>query len=162
MAGRKDQTMLEGLRKALERFRTSTPNPQEQGRKRAPEPREEPRWVLTIRPPMNAGRAGRQLCEWGLTLLKDGDGRECNVESVWFLASLEKTLAAHETIERLGKSTHLNVAQVRTLVESHRARTQPVHVIRTIGNVRVEDSFETPNDPRFAEALTWNRPRERG
>ena len=115
------------------------------------------RWVLKIRAPTNRHDTTASLCKWSLTHLKKDAGKECDVEGIWFLSAIRRTLAAHETIERLGKTETLSVAQITALVEEHRATGQRVHVLRSVGDVHVEDTFPTAKHPGFAEALTWKR-----
>ena len=114
-------------------------------------------WVLKIRTPMTQRETKQSLCEWTLTHLKENAEQECAVEGIWFLAAIRDTLDAHETVERLRRTTRLGMPEIEALVEDHRAPDQPVHIMRSIGDARVKSTFESATDPAFAAALTWNR-----
>ena len=114
--------------------------------------------MLKVRPPMDSRGANGTLCEWGLTRIKGSDRRECHVEGIWFMATIGKTLEARDTIERLSVSRHMTVKEVRETTEKHRALGRRVHVIRSVGDVRVENTFTRANDNGFADGLEWGRP----
>ena len=67
-------------------------------------------------------------------------------------------LEARETVERLSTPLHLGVKKLRDIIEDHRARGRRVHVARSMGNVRIENTFASANDKDFAEVLEWGRP----
>lgn len=41
------------------------------------------------------------------------------------------------------------------LIETHRAPETPVHLARTIGDVRRDETFGSARDAGFSEALRW-------
>ena len=107
---------------------------------------------------MDSGDKKRKLCEWVVTRMHGTEPGECRIEGIWFLATIGRTLEAHETVERLSTRLPLGVKELREIIEAHRALGRSVHVARSIGNVRIENTFASADDKGFAEVLEWGRP----
>ena len=144
--------MLTRIRKVQEVFRQH---------KRAPSPQPagvRGQWVVNIRHTMTELPGNYQpgeLYEWGLTLIEPRTGRACHIDGIWFLATAPATVDARTTIERFSQPQEIANAELIDLIEKHRLPGSPLHLTRTIDNVRQYDSFFFARAPEFMRALHW-------